>query len=728
MGLDSFTYDPDHRVIVCRPCGTCLVPRPTSWKSHLRAQPHRMRGEELRLTIEQLSSYSLRPVDELRQWRVDRKRPCRPIEGLTVYEGYICCTDDAECDYCTRRIEKMHDHMPAHGKRASQYTDDRPLWRSCRLQTYFTAKGLIDYFVIDDPSISPRTGAAGAAGAVSGPPTLGSSLPISPSSQEEGKLFEDLKADVIRASRDVEEKASVVEGIDESRADRVPWLIHTGFPTHLRGLRDTKIISSYALPRSIDPLDDGICSEDDEDDDDHNDDDENKGDGTGRTATDLRRILAAAEGMLRDAYRLCSDKSPERKMTQQRAKRLSNFRGEDSKLSSIKADKFRSFKNESSLTSYFRIQKQLLAYYYRTVFRADGHFTRERDDQIVPRDTIEATSMQQQAMKNIISILRRQDKMARGKDGKNSDDDDDDDHDHADNCNEGNGVVDGDCELKHAIRKFCISLICQTVGSRPFRSAILSFCAMKSRKKSWTRQSDKEQRRLCTWHKPGNFNSNLSALTWTAQLILFDFICFQKQDDEDRIPDLLDQMCKKYFQQMTETPYGHILQWRLYLFVASSTELATHQARWSLDGETVDYMGKQLRMEQVSQLALSEFRQAHSLLYDELLFGMEDVAPIEAWRLNDDLDLEDYGASWMTDSRNREILAGTHDALLRQIEGRASLRRVFIRPDQRGLRKSGGGGGSGGTCPRVLKEDVNAHPNPPWSSATIPRAALYYIH
>ncbi|KAK2684623.1 hypothetical protein QWA68_017018, partial [Fusarium oxysporum] len=708
MGLDSFTYDPDHRVIVCRPCGTCLVPRPTSWKSHLRAQPHRMRGEELRLTIEQLSSYSLRPVDELRQWRVDRKRPCRPIEGLTVYEGYICCTDDAECDYCTRRIEKMHDHMPAHGKRASQYTDDRPLWRSCRLQTYFTAKGLIDYFVIDDPSISPRTGAAGAAGAVSGPPTLGSSLPISPSSQEEGKLFEDLKADVIRASRDLEEKASVVEGIDESRADRVPWLIHTGFPTHLRGLRDTEIISSYALPRSIDPLDDGICSEDDEDDDDHNDDDENKGDGTGRTATDLRRILAAAESMLRDAYRLCSDKSPERKMTQQRAKRLSNFRGEDSKLSSIKADKFRSFKNESSLTSYFRIQKQLLAYYYRTVFRADGHFTRERDDQIVPRDTIEATSMQQQAMKNIISILRRQDKMARGKDGKNSDDDDDDDdhdHDHADNCNEGNGVVDGDCELKHAIRKFCISLICQTVGSRPFRSAILSFCAMKSRKKSWTRQSDKEQRRLCTWHKPGNFNSNLSALTWTAQLILFDFVCFQKQDDEDRIPDLLDQMCKKYFQQMTETPYGHILQWRLYLFVASSTELATYQARWSLDGETVDYMGKQLRMEQVSQLALSEFRQAHSLLYDELLFGMEDVAPIEAWRLNDDLDLEDYGASWMTDSRNREILAGTHDTLLRQIEGRASLRRVFIRPDQRGLRKSGGGGGSGGRtclCPKAM--------------------------
>ncbi|KAJ0127462.1 putative methyltransferase tdiE [Fusarium oxysporum f. sp. albedinis] len=66
------------------------------------------------------------------------------------------------------------------------------------------------------------------------------------------------------------------------------------------------------------------------------------------------------------------------------------------------------------------------------------------------------------------------------------DDDDDDD----DKC---------DAELKHAIRKFYISLICQTVGSRPFRFAVLSFCAMLSRKKTLTRQMDDEQRRRCTW-------------------------------------------------------------------------------------------------------------------------------------------------------------------------------------------------------------------------------------
>jgi hypothetical protein len=30
------------------------------------------------------------------------------------------------------------------------------------------------------------------------------------------------------------------------------------------------------------------------------------------------------------------------------------------------------------------------------------------------------------------------------------------------------------------------------------------------------------------WHEPGDFNSNLSALTWIAQLTLFDFAGFHK--------------------------------------------------------------------------------------------------------------------------------------------------------------------------------------------------------
>jgi hypothetical protein len=48
----------------------------------------------------------------------------------------------------------MHQHMPAHGMKASQHREAVPLWRGCMLQTYFTAKGRIDYFIVEEPLLS----------------------------------------------------------------------------------------------------------------------------------------------------------------------------------------------------------------------------------------------------------------------------------------------------------------------------------------------------------------------------------------------------------------------------------------------------------------------------------------------------------------------------------------------------------------------------------------------
>ena len=83
----------------------------------------------------------------------------------------------------------------------------------------------------------------------------------------------------------------------------------------------------------------------------------------------------------------------------------------------------------------------------------------------------------------------------------------------------------------------------------------------------------------------------------------------------------------------------------------------------------------------VTQLVVSEYRRARILLHDDLLFGAKDVAIMEAWRLQDDLDTEDCGGSWITDARNADLVGGTHDALLRQIEQRADLRRIFTQVD-----------------------------------------------
>ncbi|OBT59851.1 hypothetical protein VE03_10446, partial [Pseudogymnoascus sp. 23342-1-I1] len=271
---------------------------------------------------------------------------------------------------------------------------------------------------------------------------------------------------------------------------------------------------------------------------------------------------------------------------------------------------------------------------------------------------------------------------------------------------EGEEEGDVSLKLKHAVRQFYLALICHTVGSVPFRSPVLSFWAMLSRKRPRGGKSTAVNlarglgsgadaaavaaagtgdRRLTTvdlgpggragqWEEPGNFNSHLSALTWTAQLLIFDYACFCNQDDEDQIPAFLATICKEFFQQLAETPFGHILQWRLYLFKVGKAAITTHQARWSLDGQTVEYRGMELQMSHVSQLVVSEYQQVHALLYEELMFRAEDLVPMQAWRLKDDLDMEEFGGSWLSHPRNAELVEGADRALLWRIQGSAELR------------------------------------------------------
>ncbi|KAH9204426.1 hypothetical protein DL95DRAFT_247775, partial [Leptodontidium sp. 2 PMI_412] len=164
-------------------------------------------------------------------------------------------------------------------------------------------------------------------------------------------LFEKLEQDYGSVKCDLVEQATIVQDIGDSRSERVPWLHDlTHFPSHMITLKDEEIWSSYKLPPKKE-LDAGSGNEED---------------------PNLVRILVAAEAVLRDAYRLCSDTSPDRKMTQQRANILNEFYAG----ASGKADGFRYYKNASTLVTYFTTMKQLLVYYYRVVYCESGHFTR----------------------------------------------------------------------------------------------------------------------------------------------------------------------------------------------------------------------------------------------------------------------------------------------------------------------------------------------------------------
>jgi len=101
------------------------------------------------------------------------------------------------------------------------------LWRAVKLQTYFTAFGRIDYFVVVDEE----------SGGVKG--TARGSMPVT---EPEKELFKKLERDYKDVKCDLKEQATVVQGIRDSRSERVPWLYDLmGFLYHLTILKDKEI-------------------------------------------------------------------------------------------------------------------------------------------------------------------------------------------------------------------------------------------------------------------------------------------------------------------------------------------------------------------------------------------------------------------------------------------------------------------------------------------------------
>jgi len=514
-----FSYNSTHQFIVCSECGSGIIPKISSIKRHLRGKPHRLSGDELEATAQLLVSYQLRTIEQLREYTKQLDGPCEAIKDLAMYDGFYCCYP--QCRNRTRDLHKMKKHQPLIHKMSASEHKKTPLWGKCKLQTYFTGKGLIDYFLVHDTTPIPRTSTAAASDST-------------PLTQGERVLFEKAEADVRKVKEEMAEEAGIVHDFEDLRSSIVPWLQKLAFPFHLKDLKDSEIRSAIKLPSAKELGKDSF------------------GDPI------LARIINATKSLLQDAYELCSDASPDRKMTHQRACILNEFYAG----ASGKSAAFRYHKLGSSLVAYFNTWTQLVIYYYRVVYSDNGHFTREQPSQAVPKDVIQPTSSQRKAMDKVVVLAREE-----------MDDSE-------------------DVSLKHALRQFFLSLICHVVGSVPFRSPILSFCAILGRSfRMGGVVQDDDIKLTGQWKEPGVFNSHLSALTWTAQLIIFDYACFQEQDNENQIPVFLTTICQKYFQQLAETPFGHILQWRLYLFQTSKNLLAKYQARWSLDKQTVGFRG-----------------------------------------------------------------------------------------------------------------------------------------
>lgn len=666
----SFFFNQDHQIIICQACSTCLNPVSTALERHLRGSPHLLTGAILKATLQQLSSYNARTVEDLKRYKPTltltcNARPIPRIEHLAAYQGWRCLAEP-DCRYYTRVRKAMQKHVAAQHKSTAMpgTTEGRsaPL-EQCTLQTYFTAKGLIDYFLVSDDSGDPennddREADRGCEGERVG------------SERDDDAAFEMLKADIKASQQSLRAQSGVVRDPGEGPASQeVPWLRMTQFPHHLAGLTDEEIRSSVTLPRLTSALNSDYNNGND---DDNNDD------------ADLIQVLTAADAVLQRAYQLCSDETQESRMTYQRALVLSDFLGSISRTgstptSSSRSRGFRYVKRPSTVTSYFNTTKQLLAYYHRVVCREDGHFTRLSPDQRVPKDVIEQTTEQAAATGEVEAALAC---LAAAKGDNESE--------STDGCRK---PVEA---LERAVRRLLLAFISQTVGSKPFRSTVLSFCAMLSRKRpasalqGSTVAGSRDEERMGVWEEPGNFNGRLSALIWVAQMLLFEHACDLSGDDDDRVPEILDGLCQSYLRIHAESAFGHMLSWRSYLFEVARHSVSKHQAVWSPDGQNVTYQGVSITMDQVTQLVRSEYQQAYSLLHGELLLGGNNLDPLEAWRLTDDLDLDTFRSSWVTLAANRDIVAGAEYALLEKIRENKALRVNFI-TDNTSHQKDDGG-------------------------------------
>ena len=229
-----------------------------------------------------------------------------------------------------------------------------------------------------------------------------------PLAEREKTYFEQIKDDYKKVKEEIAKEAGIVHGFEDSRSARVPWLERTGFPFHLNGLLDEEIHDSYKVPSDreleSDKFDDPV----------------------------LAHIIAATRSLLREAYELCRDTLPDRKMTYQRARILNEFYVG----ATGKSDAFRYYKMESSLAQYFYTWVQLIVFYYRVVHATGGHFSRREPEHQVLTDVIQPTTLQRKTFGAVIKAA-------------------------TDNTDDNNSDA---APLTHLLRRFFLALICHVVG------------------------------------------------------------------------------------------------------------------------------------------------------------------------------------------------------------------------------------------------------------------------
>ena len=601
----SFEVLPQHRILVCHRCQFAVVP--SQIETHLRVGHKRLSLDQRRSIIARVAA-----ITDLAQIEADVIYPTPsdpPVAGLPIYFDGLKCdarsADGTKCRYICRTARNIRKHCEQqHGwtnqqkrggnARSKKVHADNKIWschRAC--QQLFKAGSWKRYFEID---------------------CRNAQAPTQDRADRKHDFFRNQEEDMSQAQRDAAEAANRVRGFDEHRSTVVPWLRETGIVDHLRGLKKDEIRAAIAIPP---PDDDG----------------------------DLRRILDANEGMLREAHGWCFDGS-DCMLTWPCRVVLNRF--QSSRVEAMGSTRaFDPYKGSGALQDYFRVAQQALVYFDQVAASEDYFFSYEDEEETILLEDVMEPTDEQLAVWEAIRVLAREGAGAAGDEDRGA-------------------------RLKDLLVGFWMLLISHDTGSRRYQSPLLSFCTMLSIKPS-TRG----------WMEPGNFNSRLSAIIWVVQLLIFYDSARRERQGEGRTLALVKRRCERHLQQTVEAPMGEILRWRLLLFRVSKDGVGDHEASWDEDEQVLTYEDTELHMHQIPTLLLSEYRACQQLLYDDLLLGRKDIRRMRSWALRDGADIDTVGWGFTQHRDNAHLLQGSDQALLTSIEHSHHLCRLFLADDGR---------------------------------------------
>ena len=289
--------------------------------------------------------------------------------------------------------------------------------------------------------------------------------------------------------------ASKVHSLGESLAEKIPWLVRTGFAHHLEGLYDVHIKKAYAFedvgyPAIPYPTTGHLYTPD--------------------IDAEVNRLVDALEDRLYEIYDRSKADQVETQYSKMRADILGKFSS-----TSIKVSPWNPHKFAATLGRYFKAWKGLIAYVWRWAYALDATFPGLANTSSMVK-SVTLSPKQKTSLNNIRQILKVHDTYSKEKSKL----------------------------LQDELIKLSVAIIEHKIGSSHHRSLLVSYCAILSRTQSKINTDPVANPPLATlahyWHSPTNYNSNLSALIWVAQLLVLDKVV---QDTKAVMGSAMPSLC-----------------------------------------------------------------------------------------------------------------------------------------------------------------------------------------